>query len=109
MNEKFAKRMTTLTTIIDESLKKRDKINFKKLDNHAATVKSMQDTNAALMKILSDKVFEMNNSLHKFKEFIHDIISRTDNAMALVYDQRQESDKKHEELKGEATLTKAQV
>lgn len=43
MTSKFENKMTSLSTIIDTSLRRRDNIYFKKLDDHAVAVNKMQE------------------------------------------------------------------
>lgn len=76
-------------------------------DKHAKAVNKMQETNSFLVKLLTDKVFRLISSIHQFKEFAGDIIAGTDNAMAMVHAQRQNSDQKFEKLKGEVTIFRA--
>lgn len=43
------------------------------------------------------------------KQFTSRVITRADNAMTMVHEQRYEEDWQHDELKGEVTLTRAQL
>lgn len=61
------------------------------------------------MKLLINKVFGLSSNIHQFKEFTSDVITMTENVMAMVYEQLQDSDKKYKELRGEVTLSTAQV
>ena len=75
--------MDNPVSLIDKSLVTRYEIYFKKT-NDATTVKSMQDTHSNSVKILSDKIFDLSASIQKFKEFAEDVVTRTDNAMAVL-------------------------
>lgn len=68
--ENFGSKKTSLTTVINKSLRRRrDDIYFKKIDEHVEAVKKMHDTNSFSMKLLTDKIFGLSSSIHQFKEF----------------------------------------
>ena len=98
--------MDNLVLVIDKSLETWDEVYFKKINSHSAVVKSMQETHSSSMKFLSDKVFNLSTSIQKFTG---DIITKTNNAMALVCELCQDQDKKYDELKDRITLSSSQV
>lgn len=98
MTDKFGSKMTSLSTMIDKSLRRRDDIYFMKFDDHAAAVHKLQEVNSQSMKRLCDKVFDIGSSIRQHKELTNDRITRTDVAMALVHQQREASDKRYEDL-----------
>lgn len=76
--------MDNLVVVLEDSLKKRDEIYFKKIDKDIDVVKTLQDTNFTSLKFLSNKVFDMNKNYINFNDVIYNMIDRTDNAMTLV-------------------------
>lgn len=71
MTKRFGSKMTSLVTVINKFLRRRDDIYFKKIDEHAEAVKKMQETNSSI-KLLTNKVFGLSSSIHQFKEFARD-------------------------------------
>lgn len=63
MTKTFNSKMTSLATVIDKSLRRRDNIYFRKIDEYVKAIKKMQETNSSLMKLRIDKVFRLSSSL----------------------------------------------
>lgn len=84
MGKEFNKRMKELLRDITDNLRQRDAVFLKEIAVHKVVVVSLQESNAEQIKLLADKVFDLNSSLFKFQ---NSMIDCTDNTLALVHQQ----------------------
>lgn len=58
--EKFGVRMLSLAETIQDTLKKQSKLYLEKIDNNNNKVKLLQDVNQKVIKMLTNKVFDLS-------------------------------------------------
>lgn len=90
---KFGRHMMGLVDSVHKTQQKWNEIYFKKLDTNTEHVKTLQEANQAVVRLLLNKVFDLSGKFIDPKQATNDPNVRTDTALAQSHQQCIDSEK----------------
>lgn len=104
MGDKVRKKVVGLMDSVAKTLRKRDEVYLKKIDEHAACVKTLQEVNKDSIILVSDRVFKLQDKFRDLETKVENSSSRKDIVLAHAHQQQIDSDKKFQEVKNEVSF-----